>query len=471
METTPRQPDPQSPPRRFDAVVWGAAALDRLRRGEPCDVLLVAERPEAERTAEVLQACLGESGRPVVLAPVVPAPVVLPSGPGGAGQLAHEAALAALSEGVLVADADRRVTFANAALLRLTGYAASELLGGPLSFLWGEQSDLATVRHVERALAEARPYSAVVVAYRRDGATFWCQFTLAPVLDAAGSLVHVVAVVRDVTTSHLLEEQVRHAQKLEAIDQLSGGVAHDFNNLLTIITGNIELLEDSAPDTPDITDPLQEISRAAKRAAELTRQLLTFGRKQVRDMRVLDLGVVVDQMVTMLRRIVGDGIRIEVDHRVRPALVRADQGMMEQVVMNLCVNARDAMPGGGRLQISVEPASPADVTAGGRTLGTAPAALASERLLRLSVADTGGGIPIDTRERIFEPFFTTKGEGKGTGLGLATVCSIARLHGGACALESEVGRGTRVFVWLPAVESEAAVDEQRAPSGGTSAGS
>lgn len=242
----------------------------------------------------------------------------------------------------------------------------------------------------------------------------------------------------DITERKRLEEQVRHAQKMEAVGQLSGGIAHDFNNLLTVIQSHAGLMEMSGALAPDFARSLGGIREAADRASNLTRQLLTFSRKQPMQMRVIDLSQVVVDMTKLLTRILGEQIRVNFTLADEPQRVNADTHMMEQIIMNLAVNARDAMPAGGQLSISVETVEDVDPTTG-----------ATETCVRLSVGDTGVGIPRDILPKIFDPFFTTKDVGKGTGLGLATVYSIVEQHAGHLEVTSEVGVGTTFLIYLP----------------------
>jgi PAS domain S-box-containing protein len=270
---------------------------------------------------------------------------------------------------------------------------------------------------------------------------------------------------RDLTAQKRLEEQLRQSQKMEAIGQLAGGVAHNFNNLLTVIHGHASLLLASASLAGISAKSVQQISQAAERAAGLTRQLLAFGRRQVMQPRQLDMNEVVGNMTKMLGRILGEDIALQLRYSPQPALVQADAGMMEQVLLNLAVNARDAMPKGGLLAIKI---SPVNVDA----IHTAehPEACVGNYVC-LSVTDTGCGIPPENLRRIFEPFFTTKEVGKGTGLGLATVYGIVKQHQGWIEVESEVGRGTafKVFIPLSGETAKVAHDQpdEKAARGGT----
>ncbi|MGA4644779.1 PAS domain S-box protein [Limisphaera sp. 4302-co] len=253
----------------------------------------------------------------------------------------------------------------------------------------------------------------------------------------------LLTLFRDLTAQKALEEQLRHAQKMEAIGQLAGGVAHDFNNLLTVIQGNANLLlEAHAPDSPQ-RQAAEQISQAAERAANLTRQLLTFSRRQVLQPRTLDLNELVHQLSRMLGRVLGEHIVLRLQFSPQPAWVHADPGMLEQVILNLVVNARDAMPEGGQLELRVAVVSH-------ESAGAAPANLPGPGpWVRLEVVDTGCGIPPEHLKRIFEPFFTTKEVGKGTGLGLATAYGIVQQHDGWIEVESTVGRGSTFRVYLP----------------------
>jgi PAS domain S-box-containing protein len=282
---------------------------------------------------------------------------------------------------------------------------------------------------------------------RPDGTVRWVHDRATPVCDAAGKVVRLVGTAEDITERRLLEEQFRQSQKMEAIGQLAGGVAHDFNNILSamMMQADITAAEQGLPKTVD--HGLREIRQAAERAASLTRQLLLFSRRQVMHSQLLDLNDVVTSLAKMLQRIIGEDVRLQLNLHPRPLLTRADAGMLDQVVMNLVVNARDAMPGGGRLFIET---SERVLTAG--EAAAIPDATPG-RYVSLRVADTGCGISPDDLSRIFEPFFTTKEPGKGTGLGLATVFGIVKQHHGALTVESTVGTGTTFQLFFRAEEA------------------
>ncbi len=282
---------------------------------------------------------------------------------------------------------------------------------------------------------------------RLDGAIFLAEVSLTVI--ELGGHPHLQAIARDVTDQRRVDERLRQAQRLEAIGQLAGGVAHDFNNLLTPIIGHVELILDDLPHRDPIRRPLEDVYAAAQRAQRLTRQLLTFGRKAVLDVRQLDLAQLLADMQNLIRKLLREDIELIIELDDPLPVVRADASQVEQVVMNLVVNARDAMPDGGRLTLRVERQTLTAESA--RTTACAPGEYAV-----LTVTDTGVGMPPDVRDRIFEPFFTTKEAGRGTGLGLATVFGVVRQHGGTVQVTSEPGAGTAFRVYLPLVDPTAA---------------
>jgi two-component system cell cycle sensor histidine kinase/response regulator CckA len=253
----------------------------------------------------------------------------------------------------------------------------------------------------------------------------------------------LLAVVDDVTERHRLEEQLRQAQKLEAVGQLAGGVAHDFNNLLTAVLGYAGLAAERLADRPQVRQLVDEITRAGERGAALTRQLLTFSRLSPLQPRIIDLNAVVRGIETMLRRLIGDDIGLETRLRAAGGRVLADPGQLEQVIVNLAVNARDAMPDGGHLVIET-----ADAGLDAHDAGAHAGVLRGPHVL-LAVSDSGCGMDAATRARLFEPFFSTKAPGKGTGLGLATVFGIVQQGGGRIEVESEPGSGASFRIYLP----------------------
>jgi PAS domain S-box-containing protein len=262
--------------------------------------------------------------------------------------------------------------------------------------------------------------------------------------NAEGKPVQIRGIVMDITERKHLEEQLRQSQKMEAIGQLAGGVAHDFNNILTVIHGHASLLLSDKALTNDGVRSAQQITQASGRAAALTRQLLTFSRRQVMQPRRLDMNEVVSNMTMMLGRILGEDIALHLNYWPRPVFVQADASMIEQVLLNLAVNARDAMPKGGQLTVKISAA-----TVNARHMSYHPEARTG-KFVCLSVVDSGCGIPSENLRRIFDPFFTTKEVGKGTGLGLATVYGIVKQHQGWIEVRSEMDKGSAFLVFLPA---------------------
>jgi PAS domain S-box-containing protein len=343
--------------------------------------------------------------------------------------------IASAEDAFLVADPDGRITMVNPAASRAFGIAAADAMGMPLTRFcsWHVTDD----GHVLEP--EGR---------RADGSTFPIEGTVSPVRFPDREFLTVI--LRDVSARRAaddrhrkLESQLLHAQRMDAIGRLAGGVAHDFNNLLTVIAGYTELLLQQIPPGHEWRDAVTTIRDTGQRAASLTAQLLTFSRGQVVTASHLDLNAIVGDFARMLRRLIGDDVVMVLRLSADPSPVVADPRQIEQVVMNLVVNARDAMPHGGTLVVETD-----HVTLGDEGL-PAPGAIAPGPYVRLSVSDTGVGMSDDVLSRIFDPFFTTKPPGKGTGLGLSTVYGIVRQAGGHVDVYSEVGQGTVFKVYLP----------------------
>lgn len=282
---------------------------------------------------------------------------------------------------------------------------------------------------------------------RADGGLRWVRCRATAVKNEEGLVWRVAGVAEDITERRQLEEQFHQSQKMEAVGRLSGGVAHDFNNLLTIIQGHLDLMNESGKVVPELAVSLEEIGRAASRASNLVRQLLAFSRRQPLCSKVLDMRIVIMDTERMLRRIVGEDIVVRLDTGTEPVWAKADAGMVDQVLMNLTVNARDAMPRGGVLGIGLARVPAREVPAGCLADGAS-----GEWFARLRVSDEGMGISPELVDRIFEPFFTTKPVGQGTGLGLATVYGIARRHGGGVTVRSVLGEGATFDVYFPAAD-------------------
>ncbi len=342
---------------------------------------------------------------------------------------------------------DAAITAVNRAAVTALGGSSERWLGRPfLALVFEPDRDLA---HgvVQRVLRGERASCVELRLLTSTGEPVGLEFTITP-RQADGEVVGVLAVGRDVTERKRLEEQLRHSQKMDAIGQLSGGVAHDFNNLLTVIQINATLLGGGVP-ADEVKVHADEIMVAAERAASLTRQLLLFSRRQVLQPTTVDLNDLARNMSQMLKRLVGEDIQMVSDYGAERPLLRGDVGMLEQVLLNLAVNARDAMPRGGRLTIGTHLRAVDEAEARRR-----PEAVVGQWVC-LTVQDTGAGIALEVLPHVFEPFFTTKDVGKGTGLGLATVYGIVKQHGGWVDVATTPGAGTTMTVTLPLLALDA----------------
>ncbi len=347
-------------------------------------------------------------------------------------------------DSVVITDLDGRIIYVNPAFEQITGYSRAEALGQNPRLLKSGQHNADFYREFWAILTKGQVWRGQLVNKKKDGSLYTEEAIIAPVRDERGAIINYIAVKRDVTRELRLEEQYRQAQRLETVGRLAGGVAHDFNNILTVIGGYAELLLTMyyGADDPRRGD-VEQIQKAAERAGRLTRQLLAFSRQQTLRPEIFNLNTVVINLEKMLRRLIGEDVELVTELAADLWQIKADPGQMEQVLMNLVVNARDAMPQGGRL-----------------TLATANLELDERQALdyldlkpggyvMLRVTDTGVGMDADTRSRIFEPFFTTKEAGRGTGLGLATVYGIIQQSGGQIYVDSTPGQGTTFTIYLP----------------------
>ena len=354
----------------------------------------------------------------------------------------QDRAIGAVSQGICIVDVaapDWPMIFVSPGFEHHTGYTAAEVLGRNCRMLQGAGTDAETVVTLRRAVAAGEGCTVEILNYRKDGTPFWNELTIAPVVDASGALTHFVGVQADVTERRRLEEQVRQSQKMEAVGQLASGVAHDFNNLLTVVDVCSDLLVKALKADDPLRELAIEIQRAGERAGGLTRQLLAFSRRQVIAPQALDLNAVVTESEKLLRRLIGEHILLTTILHEPMVSVFADAGQVEQVLVNLVVNARDAMPGGGSVTIET-----------GRLSLREPAhGVPAGDWVTLAVRDSGTGMDETTRARIFEPFFTTKRVGKGTGLGLATVRSIVETANGHVTVDTQLGVGSTFRVHLP----------------------
>ena len=339
-------------------------------------------------------------------------------------------------EGICVSE-HGRILDVNDQFVAMFGYGRDELIGREISPLVAPEWRQAIAQRIRSGEEERFEHQCL----RKDGSLFECE-AQARTVTQGGREVRVTA-LRDLTERKQLETQLRQSQKMQAFGQLAAGVAHDFNNILTVIQGNISLLQMGQLTPDEQTSASAEIFRAAQRAANLTRQLLTFSRRQPMQPQDLDLNEVVANVTKMLRRLIGEDIALETCFASGGAPIHADPGMLEQILMNLAVNARDAMPKGGRLIVETAPVTLTDTTQFSKHVAR------PGDFVRLSITDTGSGVAPEHLPRLFEPFFTTKDVGKGTGLGLATVFGIVEQHQGWIDVESKVNQGTTFHVYFP----------------------
>lgn len=372
------------------------------------------------------------------------------------------AAIVEQSEEAIVSKTlDGRITSWNKGAEKLYGYSAAEAIGLPSSAFC--PPDL--LDELDQLTAKVRRGQATnnieTMRLRKDGERINVSLTCSPIKDAHGNIVGIATIGRDITEEKRAgaalrdsEEQLRYSQKMEAIGRLAGGIAHDFNNLLAVIILHSDLLRRRLAETDPIKNKIEEIRKAADRAASLTRQLLAFSRKQVMQPKVLDLNVVVGDTDRMLRRMIRADIELQSELDPELAQVKVDPGQITQVLLNLAVNAQDAMPGGGKLTITTT-----NVALDEDDVSTLTE-MEPGQYVMLAVSDTGTGMEASTAARIFEPFFTTKEQGKGTGLGLSMVYGIIKQSGGDIAVESQPGAGTTFKIYLPQVITTEATTKQ-----------
>jgi len=352
-----------------------------------------------------------------------------------------------MADTLIIMDRSGVMEYVNPAFEALTGYSRQEAIGQTLEILESEKQAGELYEEMWNTVLSGNVFRGIVMNRKKNGETLIIEKALTPLRDGSGEITHFISTGWDITERRKLESELQQAQKMDAIGRLAGGVAHDFNNLLLVISAYAELMLDSLAAEDPLRRNVAEIMTASRRAADLTRQLLAFGRKQMQLLQVLDLNTVIGEITTMLPRLIGEDIELVFAPAHDLGKVKADPIQIEQVVMNLAANARDAMPGGGTLTIET-----ATVRVDESYVQRHSIVPAGDYVL-LTVTDSGQGIAAEDLAHIFEPFYTTKEAGKGTGLGLATVYGIVKQNGGFVWVYSEPGLGTTFKVYLPQVQS------------------
>ncbi len=360
------------------------------------------------------------------------------------------------AESITITDTSGTIQYVNPAFERITGFSRAEAIGRNPRMLKSDQHDASFYAEMWSTLENGHVWRGQFVDKKKDGSLLQIESAISPIRDSRGMIVNYVMVGHDVTREVQLEDQLRQSHKMEAIGRLAGGIAHDFNNLLTAIIGNAELVLSRITPADPLRDDVEEIKKASMRAAALTSQLLAFGRRQVLHPKAISLNQIITEMERLLQRVLGENIELKTDLSDDLWPVRADPVQIEQVIMNLSINARDAMPQGGSLSISTS----------NHLHDARPGAAAVEMPVGdyavIRVTDSGVGMDESTRRRLFEPFFTTKEMGKGTGLGLATVYGIVKQSDGHITVDSKPGVGSIFTIYLPRSREAAAHEKSKA---------
>ncbi|NNE88068.1 MAG: PAS domain S-box protein [Silicimonas sp.] len=338
---------------------------------------------------------------------------------------------------IIITDTEARIQYVNTKFTELTGWTLAEIKGQTPAFLQSGETTQEVYNQIRTGLAKGEVWHGVFRNRKKDGASYWAESTILPLVAPDGSILNFIGISEDITEKRQARDQVVRAQKLEAVGQLAGGVAHDFNNILTTIVGSTHLASLDAPENSDLAGEIAQIDIAARRAQSLIRELLTFARREPGEMRTINLGTIIDEVIGLLKASVPPIITIRHIPEDEPLFVRGDATHLHQIIMNLCRNAAEALAG----------------NAGEITLTVVPYA---NKRVQLKVTDTGPGMSAETQRHLFEPFFTTKPIGKGTGLGLSVVYGLVDEMGGQISVHSELGQGSTFIVDLPrAAKSEA----------------
>ena len=344
---------------------------------------------------------------------------------------------------VMITDREGVIEYVNPAFEAVSGYSPGELMGQTPRVLKSGQQNSELYKEMWQTILAGNVFRCTMVNRKKNGDVFVAEKTVTPLRDGEGRITHFISNDRDITERRRLENQLQQAQKMDAIGRLAGGVAHDFNNLLMVISSYAELMLDSLAPQHPLRRNVDEIQKASRSAADLTRQLLAFGRKQMQSLQLLDLNRIIEDINKMLPRLIGEDIELVFVPGEKLGRVKADPVQIEQILMNLAANARDAMPKGGRLVIETASLRLDDAYIQEHSI-VPPGAY-----VLLTVTDSGSGIAPEHLSHIFEPFYTTKEEGKGTGLGLATVYGIVKQNSGFIWVYSEPGMGTTFKIYLP----------------------
>ena len=355
---------------------------------------------------------------------------------------------------IVILNSTRLIEYVNDGFCQITGFDPSEVIGEDPLILRAKDHDRQVYDDLWATIEKGGTWQGELLSRRKDGKPFWEEVTAAPLFDDMGNITHYIAFKIDVTEKKAMEEEFRQAMKMEAIGRLAGGVAHDFNNLLTVILGYTELILMKMDADSPFYKKIQEIDKAGRRAEQVTSQLLAFSRKQIMQPKILEVNRLIREMQKMLPRLIGEHIQLELQLDRKDSLIKTDPGQIEQVILNLAINARDAMPEGGKLVIRT----------GRKKIGREEARQYEDiepgEYVKIIVKDMGSGMADETVERIFEPFFTTKEKGRGTGLGLSTVYGIIKQSKGHIAVESAPGRGSTFKIYLPLVSGEQASEKE-----------
>lgn len=336
-----------------------------------------------------------------------------------------------------------RIVYVNGAFERLTGYKREEVLGKTPRILQGPKTDRKVLDRIRKAISEAKPCFEEIVNYDKDGKEYWIEMDIFPIVNDQGIVTHLMGIERDITERRNTEERIRHSQKMEAVGQLAGGMAHDFNNLLNVILANLDILEMKLKDSEDLMKRVRSAQDAIQRGVEINKRLLAFSRKQALNPESCDVNRVLRDFVPILDRIKTEKVEIEYEIADEKTICDIEKTGLENALLNLALNARDAMPEGGKIFIST------GFVRNGDTIGPKISGLEAKDYFLVSVTDTGTGMDDLTKARIFDPFFSTKGGGKGTGLGLTMVYGFVKQSNGFLKVITAPEFGSSFLIFLP----------------------